>query len=486
LEVLNESMVENAALIEHAVHSVSPSTRVAQMTSAYFNHEIEGRDYPQVLKTFAGKHKPVVRISTSGYWEGELRVLYSQDENLRHSVVHVPKDAERCSEVDNCFNSLYIKSVTWMRAQMLHCCLLNVPHQTLAVHDHNGTELDYEPEVGAMLRKAKPQLKTIARMFGGAGQFRGVRMLCHPKIAQLIPLQGSSPSPDGFASMGTGWADALRGFGFPIVFTGTEPVTAITGRILWAFRDRLEEIFSRGVLLDYSALETLQELGREDLAGVSALRRYEQKDGELPVSGERLTDPQFGGAPQRFDRIAGKLGVMRPHRGARVVSECINCDGQPEFPGLIAYENKLGGRCCVYAHDFSGDYPPDMFRKGTSPRFYNRCRQEQLSHVIRWLGNDEGPLQVQATGWVLPHRVDFPDRIMLAAMNLNLDAWEKVEFTATIPHRIRRVLLLTNGDRFVPVPSRSWRHRGGLFKMSLKAHVPMLEVIGVSVELAPA
>ena len=489
LEVLNQGMVETAAIIEKAVHCVSPDTRVSQMTSAYFNHEIEGRDYPQVLKTFAGSHTPTVRISTSGYWEGELRMLYSQDENLRHAVLHVPEDAERCSEIDNYPNSLYIKSTTWMKAQMRHCCLLNVPHQTLAVHDHNGTELDYEPEVGAMLRQAKPELKEISRMFGGAGQFRGVRMLGHPQIAQMIPLQATLPGPDGFASMGTGWADALRGFGFPIVFSGNEAVTAVTGRVLWAFRDHLDEIFSGGVLLDYSALETLQELGREDLAGVSALRRYEPKKGELPVSGEHLTDPEFWGAHQRFDNIAGKLGVLQPHPGARVVSECINCEGEPVFPGLTAYENKLGGRCCVYAYDFSGDNPPDMFRKGTTAGFaffYNRCRQEQLSHVIRWLGKDEGPLQVKATGWILPHRVDFPGRIMLAAMNLNLDPWEKVEFSATIPQHIRRVLLVSKGAHFMPVPSRAWKHRNGLFTISVKTHVPTLDLLGVAVELDPA
>ena len=126
-----------------------------------------------------------------------------------------------------------------------------------------------------------------------------------------------------------------------------------------------------------------------------------------------------------------------------------------------------------------------MFRKGVGPGFFNRCGEEQIRRVIGWLGKGVVPLHVQATGWVLPHRVDFPGRIMLAAMNLNLDAWEKLEFTATITQRVRRVRLLTKGDRFVPVPSRSWQHRGGVFQISVKSHVPMLEVVGVAVELAP-
>jgi len=124
-----------------------------------------------------------------------------------------------------------------------------------------------------------------------------------------------------------------------------------------------------------------------------------------------------------------------------------------------------------------------MFSKGTGPDFFNQGRHKQLSRVISWLGKEMVPLQVTATGWVLPHRVDFQDRIMLAAMNLNLDAWEKVEFNAATSQPIRRVLLLTAEDTFVPVEAQSWKHHSGIFQMTVTSPISMLEVVAVALEL---
>ncbi|MBU2652679.1 MAG: hypothetical protein KKA81_17265, partial [Bacteroidetes bacterium] len=446
LSVLNQGLTESAALIEGAVHRVSPQTRVAQMTSAAFNHEIEGRNYPKVLKTLAGPHDPMVRISLSGYQETHLRAIYWQDENIRQTITILPAGTERCSEIDNCPNSLYAKSAAWMIGQMRHCCITGVPHQTLAIHAHDGTDPDVEPQVGEMLRKSRPHLETLSRMFCGDGDFRGVRLLGHPAIANLIDMRGRPETPTSFCSLGTGWADALRGFGFPIVFSGEQPVTAITGQVLRGYADRLDEIFSRGVLLDYSALETLQDMGRADLAGVEAVRRYHS--GEEPtVLAELLTDPGFGGGQGVYAMVPAGLGVLKPLNGCRALSICQDHNVKDVFPGLTAFTNKLGGRCCVYAYDFAGN-APDMFTKATAPYFYNLTRKKQLGKVLNWLGQGFIPLQVNAVGWILPHRVDFSDRIMLAAMNLNLDDWNKIEFKAAITPRVRRVQLLIKGRSF--------------------------------------
>lgn len=481
LDVLNQGLEETAALIESAVHKVSPETRMAQMTSAAFNHEMEGRDYPAVLKKLAGNHAPIVRISLSGYQETNLRALYWQDENIRQTLPMLPESTARCSEIDNCPNSLYMKSTKWMVGQMRHCCITNVPHQTLAVHWHDGTDPDLEPQIGAMLRQARPELETLARMFGGSSTFRGVRLLNHPQIAQLVHLKNGPVSPDQFVSLGTGWADALRCFGFPIVFSGAEPVTAITGQVLRAFSNEIDQIFSRGVLLDYSALEVLHELGREDLAGAVPLRRY-RNDEETPVMAEHLTDPRFGGGSGIYATVAGELGVMKLLPGCRELSVCQDHNEKTVFSGVTAFTNRLGGRCCVYAQDFSGK-APDMLKKATAPYFYNLTRKKQLSQVLRWLGQGDVPLEVQAVGWILPHRVDFPDRIMLAAMNLNLDDWDKIEFRAVIDKPIVRVLLL-KGNRFQPLPSSAWRQRGKSFRIFMRCQVQTLEAVCLALELS--
>jgi hypothetical protein len=170
--------------------------------------------------------------------------------------------------------------------------------------------------------------------------------------------------------------------------------------------------------------------------------------------------------------------------GSRELSVCQDYNGKSVFPGVTAFTNLLGGRCCVYAQDFSG-IAPDMFKKATAPYFYNLTRKKQLSKVLKWLGQGDVPLEVQAVGWVLPHRADFTDRIMLAAMNINHDDWDRIEFRAVINKPIARVLLLVKGKSFQPLPSSAWKQRGNSFKISLRCKVPTLEASGLALELHP-
>jgi hypothetical protein len=124
-----------------------------------------------------------------------------------------------------------------------------------------------------------------------------------------------------------------------------------------------------------------------------------------------------------------------------------------------------------------------MFKKATAPFFYNVTRKKQLSKVLRWLGEGDVPLEVRAAGWVFPHRIDFPDRIMLATMNLNHDDWDEIEFHAVIAKPVTRVLLLTNGSRFQPLPNSAWKQRGNQFKIAIRCRVPTFEAVCLSLEL---
>jgi hypothetical protein len=335
-----------------------------------------------------------------------------------------------------------------------------------------------------MLRSKKKTFESIAKVFSGKARFRGIGLLSHPYSADHTHSTEGKKFVELLAKE-TGWADALRAFGMPIVCSDTEEVTAVTGQALRRFDNNgIRKLFSRGVLLDLSALRVLDEIGFIRLAGVKLAGEFAQRS--RPVGPEHLTDPAFGGGKNRFTWTYAvsdtrMVGILKPAKGAKEISQILDTELKPIVPGTVLYENELGGRVAVFPHDFSGK-DPDEYIKGTSNFFYSEYRKTQIQSVIRWLGKETIPLTVQANGWVLPHRSDFEGRIMLAAMNLNYDEWNGIKMECTVKGKVKRVTVMNPDGRW-KIQSGNWQQKNGRFMLEFKIKVPTLRMVAAMLDL---
>lgn len=482
LAFLEEGMADAGALIRRAVHDESPDTQMGWMSSTPALHELEGRRYNLQLRSLMDKNGVAVRMCTTHYFEGTPRHILVLDEALKKVVGHLPEGTLKCTEIESFPHSLYNMSAARIGGQIAWACALNVPNQTLNLFDYIGTPMAETPLYGELLCTRKPEFDAIARCFARTPVMRGIGIPSDPASARYVHTTKGKEFTELMVREG-GWIDPLRAFGIPIVYSRQEPVTAVTGQ---AFRclseDELRGIFSRGVLLDLSALQTLEAMGFGNLAGVRCRATIARRS--RPIGCEELTDPAFAGQPYRYNWTYGlsSIGVLELQAGAKAISRIVDPDGRFLFHGFTIFENKLGGRVAVAPYNFAGA-DMDTYNKGPLSFFYSESRKEQIRAIVRWLGRGRVALVVDANGWILPHRADGNGCVALAAMNINVDPWQKLTMTCSLERKASKVLWMDSTGKWRTATKRQWRQTGHEFSLALRDDVPSYRMVAAFLEL---
>ena len=481
INLLDDSLGRAARIINRAVRAKSPRTETALMVTAPFLLVREGRDLKALLHKLCAPHAPVIRMPTCAYAEGSARDYYPMDEGLKRFRPLLAPGTRKCTEIETMPYHAYGKSALSLARQMEWATILGAPNHTLNIFDRMTTPFADQPDFGRMLRGLKPRLSAIAAASARVPRFRGVRLYA-PGRSSLRVRTREGKSFRELLPYDSGWADALRAFGFPVQFECEEEVSALTGEAPRLMGTGLEGVFKRGVLLDLSALETLRAMGREDLAGVKLREILDLRATRLHGY-ERLDHPAFGGGPDHrtaggASSSGGRLGILDPGAGAQVISWIEEGESRRNlYPGAVISENSLGGRVCVYPYEFINRADADMYAKGTSHYFYSEYRRRQLRGVVDWLARGCAAMSVEAPGWILPHRADGPGGIFMSAMNINLDPWPKISIAASLEkRRASGVKVLASGDCWKRLAARRWRQEGGRVIISDGAPLAPLEI----------
>ena len=480
LDFMDGTLADTGRMIREAVHAVSPETEMGWMSTTPSVMEVEGRRPRRLLEALAGDGRAAIRMPTTCYIETGPRDLYIEDLGLKKMLPQLPERTTRCTETETFPHSIYSCSAARIGAQIAWACVLDVPNQTLNIYDYLGASMERTAGYTEMLRERKPLCEALAETFGGARP-RGVGLLGDPESARFTHAEAAAHMSSLYVRE-TGWATPLRAVGAPVCFSHDESVTAITGQALRArSTDEIEAVFARGVLLDLSALQTLQDMGLSDLAGVRVGDVVPRRG--RPVGPEELTDPDFAGGRDRYTWTYGfpEIGVLAPAASARQISRIVDPGGEPLWPGVVLFENRLGGRAATFPYRAAGR-DPDPYADGLYQSFYSELRRDQLRAVLRWLGRGSTPLLADATGWTLPHRADAEGRIAVAVMNLNLDAWSRVGLAAAVDGEVRRVERLGPNGEWRELDAAEWHVREGELTVELSGPVRTLELVAVRVE----
>lgn len=480
LDVMAQSLEEVASGLRKAVDAVSPETELGWMSTNPGRHEVEGRRVGRQMEAFAGAKSAAIRMTTTHFRETGPLDLLIEDEALKKIVPQLPARTTRCTEIETIPHSAYTVSAARMAAQIEWACILGVPHHTLNIFDYLCTPLAESPAYDDMLRNRKEEFNAFAQAFAALSDWRGVGIPGDPDSAKRVRTAQGKDIVEFMAREG-GWADPLRAFGLPVHFTRNEAVTAVTGQGLTCMDDgELAALFCRGVLLDASALQTLQDRGRADLAGVRIADVIQARS--RPMGPEELTDPAFGGAPFRYTWALGMTPIaVLALEGARPISRILDADARFLCPGVTLHENALGGRVAVAPFYCDGN-SPDPYQKGTSGFFYSPWRRRQFHALLRWLARGPAPLVVHSHGWTLPHRADGPRCAGLAAMNITADAWNGLEMTCRVEGALRRVDWLDIDGTRRTVPASAWRQEGPEVSLKIDAQVPPLRAVAAFLE----
>jgi len=452
LDFLGADMAETARWIRDECHSVSPSIRLAQMTSAPDVHAAEGRDWKKFLTGLCDPHPPITR-PCSGIYTGTGTAPKAHVLSYRyftHSIADVEDAfgtgiAEYGTELENTRFTTWCKSVANFAYVLTLSHLVGSPQVTLSINDLDGSPLIEEPTNAPLLRSMKPRLQSLAELDLIRWKPLGALFLNDARSARKVHLKSNAKMGD--LGLLREWEDILLQMGIPASYASPE-AAADSGRTVileeytaWLpSNEQMRTILSGPVLLDGGAAEVLQQRGFGNHLGVK--------------TGPRHT---YGVMAETYENgvLPGVTACRIPHRGmkwhqiepagATVTGRFT--DAKNRFhTGSTVFENSLGGRVAVYA----SVGPLAM------GEFGNPARLRWLHGMLRWISRESFPVLP-----VIPHHGLTVVRhngheLLIAFANLGTDSLKQPSFRLGKGIRPEKISLLQpgggwkNDDRIVP------------------------------------
>lgn len=368
-------MAETANWIRKEVQTVSPNTRLAQMTSLPGVHSAEGRDWKSFLHGLSGeKKKALLRPHFGPYAEGcplDFLRSFCCVEQTRSHVMQQYGEADFCPEIENTRFTAWSKSVAATRFQLYLSVLLGCPGITLSLYDLEGSALNEEPEYEILLQEEKQNLDALAALELGNWEAMGAALVTAPDLAEKIELRKAAESPDALAGQNRTFDEMLIQCGIPVRYVSPEQavsepgLSVLDGDSICAFSDhQIEKLLEHNLLLDGSAALRLAERGYGEDIGI-----LQAEQGTCMTSAEIFTaQTERKRMPCRL--TAGQWVRLTAVASAEQTSTLVLCNGE-RVSGMIVHKNRRGGTVTIYPASGSVE-------RG----FYNHVRAAALREAV--------------------------------------------------------------------------------------------------------
>lgn len=404
-------------------------------------HGAEGRRWENWFEAFAGD-KPL--FHRPHYW------MYCDQLGSRLPNFIALLDQNRSLQPDGVQNGPEIDCGIpygkWNRpfrqigAQMALAHILGATELNISIHDHIGNDPDDEPQRQEFLRQWRPTLDWLADTFPMGLRPVGVgipwsqdmgRTIRTPKAGDWFDLQCPT----------RGWASWLGAAGHAFCMRQSPAINAIGGPVAWSFTDdQLRQWLAGGLLLDGVAAGILLERGFGDWIGLQAARRVTQDD--VLYSLEHATDPAFAlrlGAEISMNGhdYTSSILLASPAAGAKVATDLRGPRQQVVGPGLVLFENALGGRVAVVPWRADGEVSmPGL-------------RAVQLTRILRWLDRNNDHGWVEGGAWLVPQFLSDGKHRRTVVWNASGDELEafEVHLPAGWPNPTNAVQIDAHGRR---------------------------------------
>ena len=379
--VSRDSLVQLAADIEQAVHVVSPETRLGLAQCAH--DAAEGDFSAAVVQALAGSNRPLVRVHGANYASDTARDLPSETFEVMHSCEHLPETFEVLIEGDTYPHTTFFTSAAKLQS-MIAIALSCGCHDTLF---YATQYLDDPLEDSSYLTMYKNHERQFSawRNAVRASHLTGCEILYRPAAANAVPWKSGTPRSH------VPWPGVLGRYGVPHTSRSGAGVKVLSGETAAVLTEaEIQTIFSGGILMDGSAAHILSERGYDNLLGASVqpggqaafcYERLRANTLDTTTKGELIYNFLF--APAGAE--GGSFFRLIPHAGSEVLSDFLDPSYSVVQPGMLRFENSLGGRVGIIAFDLQ--------RTQSSAIFCYR-KKNALVRLLEWLNRQPLPVTV--------------------------------------------------------------------------------------------
>lgn len=425
LDVSRDTLLEAAEAIAKAVRMVSSKQRIGLMSSVPQVHAAEGRDWEALLRTFSAGCKPIDRIHLPAYQEISPS-KYLQGFNMVSMLnrAFIPEETQVYPELENYPYSLFSKSRTFTRFQLLSSLPLMPDGMTIDLYDLNGNGIVWENGYQNMLHDTKPFLDKVKATGVFEQDQSGVRVLVNPMSSYTIHTNRGKNMEELYPQDAF-FAGLLPAMGIPYSYvTQTElsgEIVAIAGQVLRNYStDKITRLFHNNyIILNGDAVWTLIDMGLGNLAGVQDARWEKQNSGTYAY--EQITNGKeyCGRENARASAIISCSDVLNIsyQTGASVAeySAMYNSFRERTMSGQSVVDHKV--MIFPFGH-FEG--PSDI-----PPMLLNQLRQEVFTDIISNLWQADFPV-VTGEAYLEPYSYHDGDASSLYLVNGSSDASKKI------------------------------------------------------------
>ena len=419
-----------AKWIENTIHSVSPETRVAVMTSIPDFHSVEGRDWKSFLSNLSGEDVPMLRPTFGPYAESTPKDFFSSHNVLEQLKANIRMQygtkVDFCPEIENTRFTCWSKSVSATRFQLMLSAFLGCKGVTLSIFDLEGCMPSEEPQWGKMLKDTKPFSDAMAEYDLWNWESEGIALITAPdRFSKSKRRVGDIQS---FAC-GRLWDDALIKTGLPVKYVTPDRIGENRAFALDEFTvdlledEEIEMILKKGVLLDAGAGKALEDRGFSEYLGAEIGEKVSRMAGCEVLSTVFHKDSTKVRIPSR---INGNAWNNIRLKGAEAISTLLTPDGA-QYTGFSKFKNKFGGTVYIYAGN-----------KSLGDGFYSDFRVRLLKNIADDIYR--GLIRINNRAYALTAIKACGNKKAVLVTNMTADLWENVEIA--VPGGVKKAVYI--------------------------------------------
>ena len=383
MKITFEGQLEAAKKMRTAVEKISPGTRIGLMNSGEEQHSVQGRDMDRLLREFSGNcRRPLSRPAGGGYVDILHADVFQMHQRMALSMSVLGKDVQIASEADCWPYSRFNKSIRIAKSQLQIHALAGADDFTVNINDYLTIPVEQEPDICDLLVSEKERLSIIQKARMGK-KAKGLGLPWKKDTASVLVCRNGSISgimPDRNIDC------ILAQFGIPTQFDAGRG-NLILGDAVNCYDDsEIKSLLSGGLMIDGLALEQLCKRGFKRLLGC-----YPEGYVKGPCV-EKLDDNEFSG------RFAGSMAAISYYteaengryiynlsmqQGAISISAICNEELKKIAPGVVLYENELGGRIAAFAAPLG------------NRRWLFRSRAYQMAKIADWIMYGQLPVWIE-------------------------------------------------------------------------------------------
>ncbi|UVI28276.1 hypothetical protein [Paenibacillus spongiae] len=412
MQINFEGQLAAARRMRAAVEQVNPLTRLGLMNSGEPAHSLQGRDMDVLLREFAGSRRPLSRPAGCSYSDSIHGDLFTIHQVMALSMSTVGEDIQIVSEVENYPHSRFTKSIRITKLQLELHALAGAEGFTLNLYDYLATPYGQEPDFLRLLIEEKERLETIQaarkgkRMVGFGLPWRKDTALHQVSRRGLLEDVMPNRDPDNY----------LPQFGIPVQFQQGKGNLIFGDAVQCYDEAEIMKLLAGGLMLDGLAFENLHNRGFGPYLGCKPSGFVDGFSVEQFGMNE-FTGPFAGNLQTTNWSESKKQGKLPLHvhiaPDARAISMLMDDHLNELAPGVVLFENELGGRVALFTVPI------------TSFQFLHRCRAYMVAKVAQWLMRESLPIWIEDCPNVGPIYYEGEDgEGLLGIISGNLDGTE--------------------------------------------------------------